>query len=99
MEAAIALQGIAGSSIRVNRVGGPFGHAGKLTMSQLRKLVVSPYVENAIPRNSEKGNIVLPLIDNYGAVIQAVPFYIGVNNKEHSEGVSPHIVVFLERVL
>jgi hypothetical protein len=58
---AINKVGLVESSIRVNRVGGPMGHAGGMTMSDLRRATTSPYISNALPRNRSSANIVVPL--------------------------------------
>jgi hypothetical protein len=52
---AINKVGLPESSIRVNRVGGPIGHAGGMTMSGLRRATISPYVPDAIPCNWSSG--------------------------------------------
>jgi hypothetical protein len=51
---AVKKVGLVDSSIRVNRVGGLMGHAGGMTMSDLRTATISPYA-NPIMIVSEGG--------------------------------------------
>jgi hypothetical protein len=79
---AIAKVGLVDSWIRVNRVGGPMGHAGGMKMSTIRRDVVSPFVSGAVPRNRALGNIVVPFQLPDSAVAFASPFYIGVKQQD-----------------
>lgn len=53
----VAKEGLAKSSLRVNRVGGPFGHAGGLSLKMLRERSVSPLVSHAMPRNCTNATV------------------------------------------
>ena len=86
---AISKVGLVNPSIRVNRVGGPMGHAGGMTMSDIRRDVVSPFVSNALPRNSVLGNIVVPFQLHDSSVAFAPPFYIGVRQQGAPAVASP----------
>jgi hypothetical protein len=86
---AIEKVGLVKSSIRVNRVGGPMGHAGGMTMSNLRKATVSAYVSNTLPCNSPSANIVVPLRLRDLTVAFASPYYIGVRQQEELAAASP----------
>jgi hypothetical protein len=77
--------------IRVNRVGGPMGHAGGMIMPDLHQETVSPYVSNALPCNFSFGNIVVRLQLQDLTVPFAVPYYIGVRQQEElAVAVLPH---------
>jgi hypothetical protein len=86
---AINKVGLAESSFRVNRVGEPMGHAGGMTMSDLRKATISPYVSNSLPRNSSPANIVVPLRLRDLTVASVSPYYIGVRQQEELAAASP----------
>lgn len=74
------------TSIRVNRVGGPFGHAGGQRLSTIRKMVVSPYVTGALPRNKVSSVIVLPVdYPTRGVTTFAFPLYIAA--PAHDKGI------------
>jgi hypothetical protein len=84
---AIDKVGLAESSIRVNKVGGQMGHAGGMTMSNLRKATISPYVSNALSPT----NIVVPLRIRDLTVAFVSPYYIGVKQQEElAAALSPH---------
>jgi hypothetical protein len=85
---ALAKVGLFESSIRVNRVGGPMGHAGGMSMSGIRRGVLSPFVSNCVPRNRPLGNIVVPF--QVGSMVAFMaPFHIGVRQKETLAVASP----------
>jgi hypothetical protein len=86
---AIEKVGLVDSSIRVNRVGGPMGHASGMTMSDLRKATISPYVSNALPRNSSASNIMVPFRLRDLTVAFVSPYYIGVRQQEELAAASP----------
>jgi hypothetical protein len=86
---AINKVGLAESSIRVNRVGGPMGHAGGMAMSDIRQAIISPYVSHALPRNCSYANIVVPLQLRDLTVAFAAPYYIGVRKQEELAAASP----------
>ena len=65
------------------------GHAGGMTMSDLRQDTVSPYVSNALPCNRSIGNIIVPLQLHDLTVAYAVPYYIGVKQQEELAVASP----------
>jgi hypothetical protein len=77
---AIDKVGLVESSIRVNigRLEDPRGHAGGMTMSDLCKATISPYVSNTLPRNSSSANIMVPLRIRDLTVAFASPYYIGL---------------------
>jgi hypothetical protein len=78
---ALAKVGLFESSIQVNRVGGPMGHAGGMPMLGIRRGVLSPLVSNCVPRNRPLGNIVVPF--QVGSMVAFMaPFHIGVRQKE-----------------
>ncbi len=55
------------------------GHAGGMTMSDLRKATtISPYVSSALPRNASPANIVVPLRLRDLTVAFLSPYYISV---------------------
>ena len=86
---AINKVGLSESSIRVNRVGGPMGHAGGMSMSDLRQATISPYVSNAIPRNWSSANVVVPLQLPDSTVAYSVPYYMGVQHQDQLAAVLP----------
>jgi hypothetical protein len=65
------------------------GHAGGMTMSDLRKATISPFVSNAFPRNSSASNIVVPFRLQDLTVAFASPYYIGVRQQEELAAASP----------
>ena len=65
------------------------GHAGGMTMSDLRKATISPYVSNALPRNSSASNIVVPFRLRDLTVAFVSPYYIGVRKQEELTAASP----------
>jgi hypothetical protein len=77
------------SSLRVNSVGGPMGHAGGMSMSDIPQATISPYVSNALPCNCSYANIVVPLQLRDSTVAFAVPYNIGVRQQEELAVASP----------
>jgi hypothetical protein len=65
------------------------GHAGGMTMSDVRKATISPYVSNALPRNSSASNIVVPFWLRDLTVAFVPPYYIGVRQQEELTAASP----------
>ena len=65
------------------------GHAGGMTMSDLRRANTSPYISNALPRNRSSANIVVPLQLRDLTLAFAVPYYIGVKEQEELAAASP----------
>jgi hypothetical protein len=65
------------------------GYAGGMTMCDLRRATISPYVSNAIPHNWTSVNIVVPLQLPDSTVAYSVPYYIGVRHQEQLAAVSP----------
>jgi hypothetical protein len=66
----------------VNRVEGPMGHAGGMTMSDLRQDTVSPYVSETLPRNCSIENIIVPLQLHDLTVAYTIPYYSSVKQQE-----------------
>ena len=73
----------------MNRVSGPFGHAGNQKMSKLRSKIVSSLVSGAIPRNCSAATITIPTsaTEKCNVIIGIVPFYKSV--KDNNCVVSP----------
>jgi hypothetical protein len=65
------------------------GHAGGMTMADLRKATISPYVSNALPRNSSASNIVVPFRLRDLTLAFVSPYYIGVRQQEELTAASP----------
>jgi hypothetical protein len=72
-----------GSSIRVNRVGGSFGHGNGCSLQSLRLDAVSPYIENCLPRNNPEAIICVPFHTN-GVYHDFTPFYIAALGRKGS---------------
>ena len=74
--------GLVQSSIRTSRVSGPNGHAGGKQWKVIQSMAISPYHENAVPRNYQAANIVLPLqCKKTSLIVGALPLYMGVEEK------------------
>jgi hypothetical protein len=65
------------------------GHAGGMSMSDVRQATISPYVSNALPRNCSYANIVVPLQLGDSTVAFSVPYYIAVKQQEELKATSP----------
>jgi len=63
-------------SLRANRVGGPFGHGNGLRVSTIRQDVVSPYLDNCLPRNNPCAVICVPMCTKEGLYTGMIPFYV-----------------------
>jgi hypothetical protein len=76
VDSAINTRGLRGSSIRVNRVGGPNGHAGGFLLQDLKKKVCSPFISHCLPRNAPVSVITWPVMSNgEGLWTELIPFY------------------------
>jgi hypothetical protein len=72
-------------SLRVNRLGGPFGHANGQQMSVVRADVVSPHVDNSLPRNNPNSTVLVPTFSVAGLVTGVTPFYVAAGtSKNHT---------------
>jgi hypothetical protein len=68
--------------LRVNRVGGPFGNANGMTMKVLRTEVVSPYVDNSLPRNNPNSTVLVPTATRDGLFTGVIPFYVAAGSSK-----------------
>lgn len=68
--------------IRVGRVSGPYGNAGGCSLSDVRSMVTSQIVRNAMPR-TKLGSIVVPYhaVGQLATISEIIPYYIGVKDK------------------
>jgi hypothetical protein len=90
VDRAIKKKGLRGSSLRVNRVGGPNGHAGGFTLQKLKAKVCSPFISHCIPRNQMHSVITCPVVTrNEGGVTTVIPFYITVKKEKGLAVVCP----------
>jgi hypothetical protein len=80
VDAAIQKKGLRGSCLRVNRVGGPNGHAGGFSLQELKAKVCSPFISGCIPRNPVGSVIAWPVGSGGrgGGVTEIIPFYVTV---------------------
>jgi hypothetical protein len=71
------------SCLRVGRVSGPYGHAGGRTIEEVRNMVTSQNVKNAIPR-TKSAAILIPYhaVKQTNTASEFIPYYIGVRNEK-----------------
>jgi hypothetical protein len=81
VDAAIEKKGLRGSCLRVNRVGGPNGHAGGFFLQEMKARVCSPFISHCIPRNQVGSVITWPVASGGtagGGVTEIIPFHMSV---------------------
>jgi hypothetical protein len=77
VDAAIDKKGLRASSLRVNRVGGPNGHAGGFFLQEVKAKVCSPFISHCIPRNPVGSVITWPMASG-DCITEIIPFYLSV---------------------
>ena len=85
------------SSIRTNWVGGAYGHACGKSIQALRKMICSPFHENAVPRNEVRSNVILPIVYKSTQLVTGlVPCFISVkgNGQAAAPQTSPPTFAF-----
>jgi hypothetical protein len=70
-------------SLRVNRLGGPFGNANGMTMDDVRAEVVSPHVDNSLPRNNPNSTILVPTATKNGLYTGVTPYYVAAGSSKN----------------
>jgi hypothetical protein len=96
VDMAINRRGLRGSSLRVNRVGGPNGHGGGFSLQELKAMVCSPYISHCIPRNSVDSVIIWPVASGGrgSGITEIIPFYVTVKmEKGLSVTCPPHCAI------
>ncbi len=70
------------SSMRCNRVGGPFGNANGRELQDVGDMSVSPFLTGAVPRNDPCANIVVPsLLRGHDSLVTEIkPHYMRVKD-------------------
>jgi hypothetical protein len=67
----------------VGRVSGPYGHAVCRTIDEVRSMVTSQNVRNAIPRSNSAAVLVLYHdVEQLNTVSELIPYYIGVRDEK-----------------
>ena len=78
----IDMVGLVESCIYVNMVGGPMGHAGGMSMSDIRHDIISLFVTGTIPCYRLLTNVVVSIQRPDSSLESAKPFYISVKDKD-----------------
>jgi hypothetical protein len=77
VDAAITRKGLRASCLRVNRIGGPNGHAGGFFLQDVKAKVCSPFISHCIPRNPV-GSVIAWPVARGGCITEIIPFYLSV---------------------